>query len=303
MKIMYMIFIVIIIIISYLSVLQDQSLTEEQKRRIFKYQRGVWIEHPDAMAILEILQGLYEQPKKPRMKGMTLVGPTNNGKTSIILEFIDMHRKMAGIRKNQPFYEILYVEAPEKASIKSLYFEILSVCSMPKMAKSGTAMQLKSNMIDVLKRLKVKMLFIDEIHNLLTSQTPRILDECLNALKGLSNRLRIPIVLVGTKEAEEVIKSQDQVENRYRMLHLPKWRNNKRFQLLLATFEKELDLKYESKIYQKEIRDEIFDLSGGILGEVAYIIQECAIEAVKSGKEKITRALIDVLHRARFPKF
>ena len=68
--------------------------------------------------------------------------------------------------------------------------------------------------LQVLKRLNVRILIIDEVHNLLAGTTA-IQREFLNLLRFLGNQLKIPIVCVGTREAYFAIRSDDQLENRF----------------------------------------------------------------------------------------
>jgi ATP-dependent Clp protease ATP-binding subunit ClpA len=55
-----------------------------------------------------------------------------------------------------------------------------------------------------------RMLFIDEIHNLL-SCSARDQRAALNAIKYLANKLRVSIVAAGTYEALHVMRSDSQI--------------------------------------------------------------------------------------------
>jgi len=271
-------------------------------KRIEIIEKGIWVRYPLADELIDHLERLLNQAKRPRMLGRSLIGATGNGKTTIIQAFMDIQKKKQGIDKEDS-YEFLYVEAPEVPSVKSLYLQILSAINMPKTAKKGTAEQLKDIVIEKLGDLDVKMLFIDEIHNFLQAQSDRIIQQCLNVLKGLSNRLKIPIILIGTEEAEKVIRRDSQVLSRYRIIRLSKWKLDKSFQTLLNTFERVLPLKNESNLHKKTIAKLIYQLSGGVLGEVANIITESAIEAISRGTERISYKLITDLHKDKFAPF
>lgn len=265
------------------------ALPAEERKKILD--KGIWIQYPFAEKLISRFEELLHQPKRHRMEGRTLIGPTSNGKTSIVEEFIEIQRQKSGMDENS-YYEILRVEAPEIPSVKSLYIEIFSKCNMFHMARSGTAEQLKQDLIKLLRKLNVKMLFIDEIHNLLTAQNDRILKQILNALKGLANRLRIPIVLIGTEEAKDIIQRDDQVLERYEIIYLNNWKKNGYFKLLLKTFENALPLREQSNLHEPEIAEIIYNISEGIIGKVSKIIRKCGKEAIDRGTEKITKQLI-----------
>lgn len=262
--------------------------------------KGVWVRYPKADEFIRFLEKLSRQPKRPRMEGRLIVGPTNNGKTSIIQEFIHLQKDRNGY-DDASFYEYLYVETPEIPSVKALYTEIGTKCNHPNL--SGTAEQLKLRVLRTLKDLKVKMLFIDEIHNLLTAQNERILNQCRNALKGLSNRLQIPIILIGTEEAEDVLQGDPQVLNRYPIIRLHPWKNDNDFRLLLHAFETQLPLQKASNLHNITLAKKIYDLSDGILGNVSTIVRESAIEALERGTERITLKIINELQEGNFAPF
>jgi hypothetical protein len=129
------------------------------------------------------------------------------------------------------------------------------------------------------------------------------MSQCRNALKGLSNRLQIPIILIGTEDAEEVLKGDSQVLNRYKIIRLHEWKKDQNFLLLLQAFEQAIPLKKASNLHTKEISSKIYDLSKGILGNIATLLQESAIEAILTGTERITLEIINKLHDDKFAKF
>lgn len=267
-------------------------LEESKEKRIDFILDWTWVSYPKANEYIKELERACRQKRSIRMRGAMLIGPTAIGKTSLIQEFMDRHRDPTD---NARRWEFLYVEAPEKPSIKALYMEILSRCNI--YAKWGTAEQLKQRVIQTLKDLNVKMLFIDEIHNLLTAQSERIKTQCRNALKGLSNRLQIPIILVGTDEAKEVIEGDPQVKNRYPIFEMTPWENDEDFESLLYTLESRMPLRKASNIFISPILDKIHEISEGILGNIAIIVKESAIEAIETGKEKITLGIIEKLRK------
>lgn len=252
-----------------------------------------WVQYPKAEEYIKELERVRRQRKSIRTRGAMIIGHPNIGKTSLIQEFIDSHSNPKDKTKK---YEYLYVEAPENPSIKALYNEILYRFNI--YAKWGTAEQLKQRVLLTLQEKDVKMLFIDEIHNLLTAQSPRILTQCRNAFKGLSNRLQIPIILIGTNEAKQVMEGDPQVRNRYPVFELTPWeKEDEDFESLLYTLESRLPLRKASNIFILPILDKIYELSYGILGNVAVIVKESALEAIERGIEKITLEIIEDLRK------
>ncbi len=269
-----------------------ELLREDNDTRMDYILDWTWVQYPKAEEFLIELKRARRQKKSIRMRGVMIIGQTNIGKTSLIQEFIDSNSNLKDKTKK---YEYLFVEAPENPSIKALYIEILSRFNIQ--ARWGTAEQLKQRVITVLKDKQVKMLFIDEIHNLLTAQSTRILTQCRNAFKGLSNRLQIPIILVGTDDAKEVMDGDPQVRNRYPIFELIPWEKNEDFESLLYTLESKLPLRNASNIFISPLIDKIYELSYGVLGNVAIIVKESALEAIERKTEKITLKIIEDLRK------
>lgn len=74
---------------------------------------------------------------------------------------------------------------------------------------------------------------------------------------------------------------------------LPLWQLNPEFQQLLAGFEKVLPLKTRSRLHQPELASMLHTISEGNTGNLHRLLIECAIEAIKTGKECIDRTIIE----------
>jgi hypothetical protein len=67
--------------------------------------------------------------------------------------------------------------------------------------------------------------------------------EFLNLIRFLGNKLRIPLVGVGTREAYLAIRSDDQLENRFEPFPLPLWQPGAEARSLLASFAASFPLR------------------------------------------------------------
>jgi len=242
----------------------------------------------------EILE-LLEQPIRPRMEGMLLTSDTNNGKTTLIERFISDHIHKIG--------NLVRVEVPERATLKEFYADILNKFGYPISSTRSTG-DLRRKIVEALDRKKIKILFVDEIHNLLDSRRDHQKD-VLNGLKSLNNKAKIPIVLIGTDRAKEILAEDDQVADRYLKIELPLWiyeeekpTKNKPLKDLLATFEAYLPLLKASELFSDNIVSYIHKKSQGRIGRIAWIIRRAAKEAIQIKKEQIT---LELLKSIRIP--
>jgi AAA+ superfamily predicted ATPase len=140
----------------------------------------------------------------------------------------------------------------------------------------------------LLEAVEVKILIIDEIHNILAGQRNQRL-EFLNVLRYLGNTLKIPIVGVGVQEAHLAIRSDPQLENRFEPIQLPRWTQGEELQSLLASFAATLPLKKPSNLQQVDMAQYLLERSEGTIGELSRLLCAAAEAAIANGEESINR--------------
>ena len=113
-------------------------------------------------------------------------------------------------------------------------------------------------------------------------------------LRFLGNTLRIPIVGLGTKQAQIAVRSDDQLENRFEPIPLPTWQDDTIFARLLASFERALPLRERSALADApELRSLVLRRSTGLIGEVAALLTAATVHAFLHGHECIDRGMLD----------
>ena len=249
-----------------------------------------WISYPLATRMLDTLRGLMEKPTRPRMPSLLIVGESNNGKTTLIRRFTDLHGVAYVDTNNEPVKPVILVESPPSADEKGLYIAILERFFTPYRA-SDPAAKLRYQVIHLLHLCKTRVLIIDEFHSLLAGTAIKQ-REVMNTIKLLCNELSIPIVGVGTREAVRVLHTDPQHASRFDVISMPLWELNPDFQRLLHGFEKVLPLRKPSELLKPEMATALHAISGGNIGNVHRLIVECAIEAIRSKKECIDLAIV-----------
>lgn len=253
--------------------------------------RGLtWIDYPRATQILTRLRWVMTQPRTHRMTGLTLSGPSGNGKTTIVHEFIrrESSRPASAASDREPI-EFLDVNAPSKADVSLFYSIILRRLGDAK-AYKGNRIEKETRVLRLLGQLSPRMLILDEIHNVLVGG-PRLTEFFLNTLKSLSNELRLPIVLVGTEDAVNVIQIDAQVESRYPAVELPVWSYDE-FRGLLRRAVGMMPLRGASRITAEDARW-LHGRTRGVLGELVSTLQLAASEAITGGREVIDREVLE----------
>jgi len=248
-----------------------------------------WIGYSRASEILDMLHGLLNKPKRPRMPNLLIVGESNNGKTTLVRRFFDLAGKSYQNENGDPVKPIILCET-SSADEKSLYASILDQFWTP-YRPTDPAIKLRYQALHLMRTCHVQMLIVDEFHTLL-SGTAIKQREAMNTLKGLCNELCIPIVGVGTNEAVKVLHSDPQHASRFDVVTLQKWQVNAELQKLLASFESVLPLKSPSQLHKPELANQLNAISDGNIGNLHRLLVECAKEAILSGKEQIDAKII-----------
>ena len=286
------------------------ELTEETKKilnssdeeRIKYINKEYWIDYPIAQNILEKMEDIYDFGYgKTRLISILLVGGSNNGKTSLLKQFLEKHPPYDyNIDGEQPdwitdeFFDkytgigrpVLYVISPTEPSESRLYSIILEQLNIP--YKTRDSLDVKAKLVEYyLKALNVRVLIIDEIHNILNG-SPARQKQIMSAIRDLSSKLTMPVILAGVKEALRAVNTEDQISSRYRPEYLTKWKMDKDYISLLATTISKLPLKKQSTIINKEDAQEILELCNGYIGEIVNLIKAAAIHAIKTESERVT---------------
>lgn len=244
-----------------------------------------WIGYPRATAALAQLESLLTWPSKQRMPNLLLIGPTNNGKSMITEKFRRSHPPISHADREE--IPVLVVQMPSEPSVARFYTALLAALGAPMRARYRLA-EVEQIALRLLRAASVRMLVIDELHNVLGGRgdTRR---EFLNLLRFLGNELRIPLVGVGTHNAYLAIRADDQLENRFAPLTLPRWEPDTDTCSLLASFAASFPLRRPSPIATPEMASYLLTRSEGTIGELAHLLTDAAVAAIESGEEAINQ--------------
>lgn len=266
---------------------------EDAASRIWHIRMDRWIGYARADAAIEALEELLDFPQRTRMPNLLLVGPTNNGKTMIVEKFrraypsidaADNESRVARV----PVLSVQMASGPDESRF---FAAILDQLGMP-YDNRARLVALQDVAVRTMRLTGVRMLVIDELHNLLSGSRSRQ-RQLLNLLRWLGNELRIPLVGVGTGEALQAINSDDQLVSRFEPFMLPLWTEGDAYRRLLGTLEAVLPLRRPSNLTDPALSAKILTAAEGVLGEVIAIVNRSAVLAVKTGHEAISARLID----------
>jgi hypothetical protein len=261
----------------------------DDEARIAYIRRDRFVPHKRAEEVLTDLEMLYRMEDAVRPQGRLMVGRSLMGKSTIFDEFLRNHRASDNPEGDAAIVPVLLVQYPEAAS-EGIYPEILAKLNARLPANALPRAQRKAA-VDLLRSIDLRVLLIDELHNVLEGSA-NAQRKGLNSIKYLMNELRRPVVCAGTVEVLNAIKSDPQMHSRLKRLPLARFSDNADFQELLAGFELLLPLRMASGLDDEMLSTQIFQITMGIVGEVADLLNNAAIYAIEEGVECITEAVI-----------
>jgi hypothetical protein len=245
-----------------------------------------WIGYTRANDALARLETLFAWPVKQRMPNLLLIGPTNNGKSMIVEKFRRAHPPIP--HEDREETPVLVVQMPSDPSVGRFYTALLAALGAPLRPVRSRLADLEQLVLRLLRAAGVRTLVIDELHNILGGRA----DQCrefLNLLRFLGNELKIPLVGVGIRDAYLAIRSDDQLENRFAPLTLPRWEPDADACTLLASFAASFPLRRPSLIATAEMAGYLLTRSEGTIGELTSLLTDAATVAIESGEEAINQ--------------
>lgn len=258
---------------------------KEDSERIAWIRQERWIQYARAERILFCLADLIDYPPRDRMPSLVIYGTTGMGKTRIVQKFLRDHRSRFDPSRGKTRLPVVSIQMPPAPAPADLYEEIL-IGMGGIFAHRTTASTLRHRIRILAHQLEVRMLVIDEIHAILagTFREQRII---LDAIRLLANDLRVPLVCVGTHEANQALMTDQQLADRFEAMELPAWENDQAFHQLLASFESVLPLRQPSDFRDPQVHQRVLSLSEGVLVRICRLIERAAIDAIRSGRERI----------------
>ena len=218
---------------------------------------------------------------------MLLVGPSNNGKSTIAEKFMRQHPRRTSAKGDRQIVSDLSVQMPPDVTTGRFHALLLDSLGAP-VGQTHAPDRRGARARKLMRKCEVRMLLVDELHNLLCAPVSRQ-RELLGVLRFLGNDLRIPIVALGTRDAYLALRLDDQLENRFQPFLLPRWGDDTETGRLLASFESVLPLREPSGLgLRGELRSLIVSRSDGLIGEIHHLLTTASVHALNVGRENIT---------------
>ena len=186
---------------------------------------------------------------------------------------------------------VLAITLTSRPSERRLYAQLLTALDVGVDQRSATLADLETRTVRLLKEADMHVLVFDEVHNLLAG-SPREQRVMLQLFRFLSNELKASLVCLGVADAREAIAGDMQLARRLDQLALPRWKADEEFQALVAAVLRSLPLRRASTLSAQSLRH-LVRVSDGITARFFATLDDLAVEAIKSGVERITNEAVE----------
>jgi TniB protein len=276
--------------VAHLTPLACELLQEPDERRIRAILGERWVLYPRAKQALDVLNRLAAHPRTTRMPSVAIYGDSGMGKTMIMQRFCTDHPARfdfdAGVKRTP----VLALQMSGKPGERRLYAQLLAALGAPP-GPRASVVDLEQAALRLMRAIGVQVLVIDEVHNILAGsyREQRVV---LNTLRFLSNELKLSLVCFGVAEAREAISGDVQLARRFDELVLKRWSANAEFEALVTSILRNLPLREPSVLSARTLR-RVLQVTEGLTARVFRLFNELAVEAIESGRERITDEAVE----------
>lgn len=250
-----------------------------------------WVQYDQATRILRDMDRLLLEERRERMESILLIGEPNSGKTSILNEFSSKYPAYISLTEDGLVVPVLSIEAPAVPDERRFYDRIFRN-TQTIYRKSDNLSTKHEQVINLLRNIKLKVLVIDEVHNLAAGSDNQN-KIFLNLLRELSNELQLNLICAGTKEALSAVATDKQLSRRFTPNILSRWQaDSEESYKFLLSIGRRTPLREATEFQNPDFLVEFFDRTEGILGEMVKLLRKAVIYALDNGEEKLTPSVI-----------
>lgn len=259
--------------------------------RIKGISAGSVVTYPILGTILNETEWLIREPTGFRARGLVVYGPPGNGKTAIaeILKHrypLTPHAVAAGSR---PPDCAIAIDLSGLRTTKGVLLQILDSLGSP--IGKGSVAEQELRVHDILRRCGCRLLILDELQDMLNSAVAEQ-HRVIEVVKHIMNKLRLPVLALGTEEAADAFRSDPHMAARFKRIELSLWEGDDVLSGFLREYEKSIPLKRRSNLDNPLIRKHLVSVGGGVLDLMLLRIKAAAQQAIVDGTERITLELL-----------
>ena len=264
----------------------------DDAQRIACIDRDLWIGYSRAQQAHQRLDRILRSERRMRPDNLLVVGASNNGKTAIARRFHARHILPEDPEAERATIPVAFVQAPNGPRVVPLLAGILQALGREP-TRRHTVAQLRSETYRAMQDVGLRLLLIDDLHNVSGSGIgPMLVD-----LRNLGSVTGVSLGCFATKDIAAIFRRDEQLANRFELMTLPRWQlDDTDYAKLLATFAQTLPLRRPSHLTDPDLAQAFLVAADGLIGGIASLLRQAAVEAIRTGRECIDRSMLAHAH-------
>lgn len=271
----------------YSHLTKDAALVADSPQAIrFAFiERDRVIETLHFQQIQAVLDELFTHEEVIRPPNVAIFGTSGIGKSLSIEEFMRTRQSRRDLASGILKVPVLHVEFPPLPTpswfVKSLLQELGHRVSLPYRIEDRF-----EHLLLCLQLAGTRLIIIQEVSNL--ELWPRAqFREFYGLIRWLSNRTRIPFVIVGTEFVASLLDGDIQIKRRFARMELLPWQLNNDFVGFVTSYIRTLPLRQPTTV-DRALVECIYEMGEGITDTVVKVMKTAAKLAIASGVDQIT---------------
>lgn len=235
-------------------------------------------------ALAEIEEFLEYSEGSDDERGMLLTGVSGAGKSTVIRTFVSRY---PGVERPEGVARPVFAASiTSPATVKGVAMDLLQGLGADR-PETGATQWRTERLATLFDDCGVRLVFLDEFHHLTQCTTDKNMNNVANWIKALLNRSHISLVLAGTPETLQVLKSNSQLSSRFvhRVELKPfSWKQDEdEFRRFLKSLERAFS-QYGPAVdlTSKDLPERLFLTSGGLLRPLMQLIRHSVRYAIKT---------------------
>lgn len=269
---------------------------------LFAATEGIQVEHP-LMFEMESRIGTMicvgESNIDKDKKCMALIAESGCGKSTIIRHCTSKLNEGRNVDECEipALYVVLTPAVGKKSLAQDILIALRNMTGRETHPESGNETILLERVCAYLRFVKCKILFIDEFHHVLLSDTPKKAKAVGETVKWLLTNGPCPVVVVGTEEAREPFKQNNQLLRRavpsidLRKLSIARREDREWFGKFFGRFfgimEEQSIASNATSLVLDETLSLLMEASDGIIGNACKIVSHAVYQMALAGRSEL----------------
>lgn len=267
-----------------------QYLGIEGRRRIDECWKDIWIPTDPVRNVFSELEDRVRASDDTKPRGLVVLGESDTGKSRTLKMFRQRHEPQ--IEDEYTRFPVVLIDAPSKISRTAVMHSILEELQAPITLRIDEE-PLKRHVIRALKQHQVRLVMIDEFHDITHHALNAEVVSFLTFIKSLVNGVGRPFAVCGTPRLADIIRMDPQIAGRLRDVVRLEQLTDTQFTQTLLIYELLLPLRLPSNLRDHEhIRIELFNRSQGYIGQLSNLLKDACKTAIEDGTERLTMKVL-----------